>query len=582
MAFNGIVMRGLLSELRRELLNGRIAKIAQPEKEELLLTVKGEHGQKRLLISANASLPLLYLTDENKTAPLTAPNFCMLLRKHIGSGRITDISQPGLERVLTFTVEHLNELGDPAKKYLHVEIMGKHSNIIFCDENNMILDAIKHIGANVSSVREVLPGRTYFIPAQEGKSDALSVSREEFMELFQKSMPLSRFFPAHFTGFSSVTTNELCYLSGQIDSDDSTASLSDSAKDRLFAAFTGLRDRLLREDFSPVMIVEKSNGKPLEFSCLPLSHYSDQQSVPYEDLSTLLRDYYAEKNKYTNMHQRSTDLRKNVQTILERNVKKLSIQEKQLKDTRKMDDLKLRGELLQAYAHSLPSGEKSATVLNYYTNEEITIPMDPQLSPMENANKNFEKYGKLKRTRENVTVQIEETKAVISHLQSIETAIGFAENEADLAMLRKEMTEAGFLRAHGGKKQKLQQKSKPLHFITEEGFHIYVGKNNFQNDELTFKVATGNDWWFHVKTMTGSHVIVKTEGKELPDHVFEDAAALAGYYSSGRDSDKVEIDYIQKKEVKKPNGANPGYVIYYTNYSMTVKPGIFRMKEISD
>lgn len=580
MAFNGITIHALTHELHTALSGGRISKIVQPEKEELLLTIKTADGNLRLLASANASLPLLYLTSENKNAPLTAPNFCMLLRKHIGNGRISSVTQEGLERVVRITIEHLDDLGDPAKKYLFIELMGKHSNIIFCDDKMMILDAIKHVGANVSSVREVLPGRKYFVPTQEEKRDALSISRDEFFALLQKAMPLSKWFPAQFVGFSAVTANELCYLAG-VDSDASTASLI--AADALYDAFSNLITHLKENTYAPCLVLDKDTEKPLEFSALPLSHYADERVVPYTSVSKLLEDFYATKNKFTNMQSRSADLRKLVRTFLDRNIKKLALQEKQLKDTEKMETYRLRGELLQAYAHEIEDGAKSAEVLNYYTNEPVTIPLDETKTAMENANAAFEKYAKLKRTKENLTELVEETRATIAHLSSIEESINFSESEADLRQIRTELVDAGFLRYRAHKGPKAQEKSKPLHFQHEDGFDIYVGKNNTQNDELTFKFATGNDWWFHSKVITGSHVILKCGGKsedEIPDRVFEDAASLAGYFSSARESDKVEIDYVQKKEVKKPNGAAPGYVIYYTNYSMTVKPEIRNMSPV--
>ena len=588
MALNGITLHALCFELNKYFLNGRIQKIAQPEKEELLITVKGDEGTRMLFLSANASLPLIYMTQEKKNSPMTAPGFCMVLRKHIGSGRITAIEQlsedmnPGLERVIRFTVEHLDEMGDPAKKYIYAEFMGKHSNIIFCNSDNKIIDAIKHVGANVSSVREVLPGRDYFIPSQDEKLDPFSVTEEEFRALLSKPVDVRRFFSGTFTGFSSVTANEISERCG-IDSDVPLASLNPTERDKVTEEFFMLLKNLNDNKYSPCIIRSTDKNVPLEYSAFRLSCYRDGVIESFPLISDALFMFYGDRNKYTNMHQKSADIRKNVQNILERNVKKLDLQQRQLKDTEKMDKFKLRGELLTANAYGIEDGSDFATVLNYYTNEEVKIPLDKDLTVMENANRYYEKYNKLKRTKENLTGLIKETEDAVEQLKSILTAIEFAENEEDLSAIKKELQDSGFIRFKSqGKGKNRPEKSKPLHFITDEGFHIYVGKNNIQNDHLTFDVAEGNDWWFHVKTYTGSHVIVKTEGKELPDNVFENAASLAGYYSSGRDSDKVEIDYLQKKNVKKPNKRNAGFVIYYTNYSMTVKPGIFGMREVKD
>lgn len=578
MAFNGITIHALAYELNNELNGLRISKISQPEKEELIFTFKGSSGQKRMLLSANASLPLIYLTKENKPAPMQAPNFCMVLRKYIGNGRITNICQMGMERIIRFTIEHLDELGDPAKKYLYVEIMGKYSNIIFCSDDNKIIDSIKHISFHVSSVREVLPGRDYFITSQENKVDPTTITEDEFHTLLENAAPIRKFITKNFIGLSSITANELavrCHL----DADQSTASLTEVEKNAFYKSFKSLMQDIISNNYRPEIIKDNISKKPLEFSAFSLESYRDMDVTKFDSISEVLETFYSERNQFTNMHQRSTDLRKVVTTLLERNEKKLDLQKRQYQDTNKMDTYKLYGELLQAYAYSLPATvENKVTVKNYYDNTEETIPLDETKSYMENSTRYFDKYNKCKRTRAALDEYMEETEQTIIHLDSILTAISLAESENDLNEIRRELNDYGFIKKHIEKKKASSQKSKPLHFITDDGFHIYVGKNNYQNDYLTFKFATGNDWWFHIKKATGSHVIVKTEGQELPDHVYEDAAALAAYYSSCRDNDKVEIDYLQKKNVKKPNKANPGFVIYYTNFSMSITPGIRNMK----
>ena len=292
--------------------------------------------------------------------------------------------------------------------------------------------------------------------------------------------------------------------------------------------------------------------------------------------------FYAQRNKHTVIHQKSTDLRKIVSIHLERDRKKYLLQKKQLADTEKKDKYRIYGEMLHTYGYAASPGDKSIEVTNYYTNEPFVIPLDPTLDAMENAKKYFDKYAKLKRTGEALSSYILETENEIKHLESIETSLSIAETEGDLAAIKEELQEYGFIKKHSGKKTNRISKSQPLHFVDDNGFHIYVGKNNYQNDQLTFKFATGNDWWFHVKQMTGSHVIVKSENKELPDSTYEYAAALAAYYSSGRDNEKVEIDYLQKKNVKKPNGSAPGFVVYYTNYSLVATPSLAHVTLVSD
>ncbi len=573
MALDGITLHCLAHELNSSLQNQRIGKIAQPEKEELLFTFKIPGQTRRLLLSANASLPFACFTSENKPSPLTAPNFCMVLRKYIGNGKVLSVTQPGLERVLCFSIEHLNEMGDPGVKYLYVELMGKHSNIIFCDENNIIIDSIKHISAQMSSVREVLPGRTYFIPTQEGKENPLTVTEDAFLaRIGSCPAPVHRAIYQSYTGISPLMAQEICYRAG-IDGDQSTAALSPEDLSRLYDAFDGLMELLKNDDYQPVILYDQD--VPLEFAPFPIRMYADKTQETCASMSEALERFYAKKNRHTVMHQKSSDLRRHLSTLLERTSKKLQLQLRQQEDTAKREKYRLYGELLHTYGYQIPAGAKNAQVTNYYDGSEITIPLDDTLSAMDNAKKYFDRYSKLKRTDEALQTQIREAKESLAHLQSIESSLNFAESEEDLDIIRDELAAYGYLKAKGGrKKNKMQKKSRPLHYVDANGFHIYVGKNNYQNDELTFRFASGNDWWFHAKGIPGSHVIVRSENRELPDDTYETAAAVAAYYSNGRDSEKVDVDYLQKKNVKKPNSAVPGFVIYHTNYSMTIHPSL--------
>ena len=583
MAFDGITTNCIMQELNHLLAGQRISKIAQPEREELLFTFKAlNEGSNRLLISANASLPFLYMTKENKTSPLNAPNFCMLLRKYIGNGRISAISQPSMERVLCFTIEHLDEMGDPAVKYLYVEIMGKHSNIIFCDKDGQIIDSIKHVSGQMSSIREVLPGRPYFIPAQQDRFDPWQIAKEQFVEqILKKPCSVAKAIYTSLVGFSPIIATELAYRSG-LDADDSTAALTQADVERLYDVFRSLLQDLSDGNFSYGIYYDPVTGAPKEFAPIPLTIYSDMEYKTFSSISEVLEAFYAQRNKHTVIHQKSTDLRKIVSIHLERDRKKYLLQKKQLADTEKKDKYRIYGEMLHTYGYAASPGDKSIEVTNYYTNEPFVIPLDPTLDAMENAKKYFDKYAKLKRTGNALSSYILETENEIKHLESIETSLSIAETEGDLAAIKEELQEYGFIKKHSGKKTNRVSKSQPLHFVDDNGFHIYVGKNNYQNDQLTFKFATGNDWWFHAKQMTGSHVIVKSENKELPDSTYEYAAALAAYYSSGRDNEKVEIDYLQKKNVKKPNGSAPGFVVYYTNYSLVATPSLAHVTLVSD
>jgi len=583
MAFDGVTIAGIVNELKETITGNRIYKIAQPEKDELILTIKGSCGQVRLLLSADASLPLIYMTDKNKTSPMTAPNFCMLLRKHLQNAKIVSVSQPGLERVVRFELEHLNELGDLCSKYLIIELMGKHSNIIFCDENNMIIDSIKHISGMVSSVREVLPGRAYFIPKTQDKAELLEMEKTEITAaLTLKNMPLYKAVYSGFTGLSPCVAHELCYRA-EIDSDKAVSDLSTAELERISDKLYALADDIKNNRFTPNVVYE--NKQPKEYAATRLTSYSDENTRIFATVSKLLEYYYAEKNMITRIRQRSVDLRRIVQTALERNVKKYDLQLKQLSDTEKREKYRIYGELLNTYGYGVEAGAVSFEVFNYYDNQMVTIPLDSTLSTGENAKKYFEKYQKLKRTYEALTTLTAETKAEIEHLSSIATSLDIALKEEDLVQIKEELIESGYIKRKGGVKGKQRRErvtSKPFHYVSSDGYHIYVGKNNYQNEELTFKFAAGNDWWFHAKGIPGSHVVVKTNGEELPDRVFEEAGKLAAHYSQARGQEKVEIDYTQKKNVKKPNGSKPGFVVYYTNYSLVIDSDITGIEQIED
>ncbi len=617
MAFDGITVANLTKDYSDQLTGGRIYKIAQTENDELLLTVKlsyenaEKYGikQQKLVLSADASLPLTYFTEETKASPMTAPNFCMLLRKHIQNGRIISVTQPGgLERIIRFEIEHLDEMGDLCHKILLIEIMGKYSNIIFTDENNMIIDSIKHIPASVSSVREVLPGREYFVPSQD-KINPLTTTADEFSScVLSKGMPLFKAIYSSYTGLSPIIAQEICYRAG-VDADKSAIALDIQESIATYKAFSSIMDDVQNGAFDPCIIYE--DGAPKEYSSIELTLYSATQSDNYdnnndistekhsdngalssasytvqrcENISALLQQFYSEKSVVTRIRQKSVDLRKIVQTALERNSRKYDLQLKQLADCDKKDKYRIYGELLTVYGYSAPEGAEKITVNDYNTGKDVTITLDPTLSVSQNAKKYFDKYTKLKRTAEALDEQIKESKEAIDQLESIQTALEIAQKEADLAQIRMELAGSGYIKSHvtgkNGKREKIT--SKPFHYLSSDGFDIYVGKNNIQNDELTFKTANGGDWWFHAKKIPGSHVVLITGGKEIPDRAFEEAAALAAFYSKGKNQEKVEIDYVQRKEVKKPGGAKPGFVVYYTNYSMTISPDISKLKLISD
>lgn len=573
MAFDGIVISNLTYELNTNLVGGRISKISMPEDNELIFTIKNNAKTYRLLVSASASLPLVYLTDVNKPAPKVAPAFLMLLRKYIGTAKINNIFQMGLERILCFELEHLNELGDLSHKRMYIEIMGKHSNIIFTDENNKIIDSIKRISANMSSLREVLPGREYFLPEELKKKDLLNTGLEEFIEILKsKEYPLVKSVYMNFAGISPLIAEEIILRASLLSQAPST-SLSELEYTHLFHTIQNLLEDINAHNFTPNIIYKGEEA--IEFSSINLYSYEGKEykGESFDSVSKMLYDFYSSREAFVLNRQKSSDLRRIVNTALERASKKYDLQEKQLQDADKKDIYRVYGDLLNTYGYSLKGGESSFTTENFYDdNKEITIPLDKNKSAKENAKKYYDKYAKLSRTTKALSEEILKTKNDIEHLQSIQTALEVSSDDESLSQIRQELVDFGYIKKHSSaKKQKIA--SHPYHYISSDGYDIYVGKNNYQNEELTFKVATGNDWWFHAKGIPGSHVILKSNNEdELPDRAYEEAAALAAFYSKAKDADKVEVDYIQKKNIKKVAGAAPGFVIYHSNWSMVATP----------
>lgn len=618
MAFDGFTTAALTRELSDRLLGGRIYRIIQPENDELLITIrpmieKGG-GTIRLHLSADPSLPLAYLSDEQTLAPQTAPTFCMLLRKHLQNGRITAITQPGLERIIQIEIEHLNEMGDLCHHVLVIELMGKHSNIILLQplseartqpaallpsaqaENTpqhrpvmqeeagryVIIDSIRHVSQMVSRVREVLPGRPYFIPETRGKTNPLAETRDNFLRLAREAGTApADFLVRTYTGFSRVMAEEVTFRA-HLSQDRSATDLTPGELDRFYTSFAGVLDNVRQGSFTPTVYYARSTDataarEPEEYAVLPLSIYRNLPSETFDSVSALLSGYYREKNTLTRIRQRSADLRKIVSTLLERDIHKYDLQMKQLSDTKKRDKYKVYGELLNAYGYSIPEGASSAVLDNYYTGQKITVPLDPAKTPQENAQHYFERYTKLKRTEEALVRLTAEVHAEIEQLDSIRTALDLSQTEGDLRQIRREMEEAGFVHrkedSHSHRQKQRLPESQPLHYLSSDGYQIFVGKNNTQNDQLTFHMAAPTDIWFHANDIPGSHVILRTEGKpfeQIPDRAFEEAASLAAYWSRGRSAGRVEVDYLEKRGVKKPAGARPGFVIYHSNYSVEV------------
>ncbi|MCD8238304.1 MAG: NFACT family protein [Clostridiales bacterium] len=576
MAFDGVMINALIKEIGDKTEGGKIDKIYQPERDDIVLQIRAFGSVYRLFLSANPSNPRFNLTDKKYENPKQPPLFCMVLRKHIGGGHIKKIIQPDFERVAVFEIESLNEMGDFVTYKLVLEVMGRHSNLILINDKGVILEAARHINYELSSVREVLPGKAYVKAPSQGKTDPMTLSRENFFEGVKANpnFKAQELIYKCYTGLSPLTAGEIC-LRGGVDPSDNCEILGEERLNSLFKAFESFMNDVKEGSFSP-HIYFKNDGTPKEFAPFRLLSLEPMSFKEVSTCSELLEDFYSKRDMLFRMGQKTHDLRKLVTNNIERCVKKKDIQQRTLKSIEKREKHRLYGELLISYAYSITSGAKEAKVINFYDEEqkEITIPLDEALSVQENAAKYFKKYNKEKRTYAALQVQMKENDEELYYLESVLNSIEECKSEDDIKEIRRELFEQGFIKKHKGfeKNKKSQKKSAPMRFVSSDGFVMAVGKNNTQNDELTMKTAKNSDLWFHTKQIPGSHVVVFTEGKEVPDKTINEAAMLAAYYSKARSGSLVPVDYTPRRFVKKPNGAKPGFVIYTTNKTAFVTP----------
>lgn len=583
MALDGIVLSNIKWELQNKLLNARIDKVYQPESEEIILLLRQKGKQYRLLLTAQPNHPRIHLTTQNKENPMNPPMFCMLLRKHLIGYTITDIQQPSFERIIKIIVEGFNELGDLCSKELIIEMMGRHSNIILIDQNNKILDSIKHVTKEMSSIRQVLPNSYYTLPPSQNKENPLKSTKQTFFNKIEQkqNVPIQKAIYQSYSGISPVVASEICFRS-QIDGSILVSQLNEEQKHQITKHFIDLMSQIKANTFQPNLI-QNEKGQMIEFASFSLYHYTPYEISYKNSISEVVEHFYLKKDLQTRLQQKTSDLKKNIHTNLERCFKKKDLQLQKLHDTKRRNEWKVKGELLTANIYQIVSGSSSIVVRNYYdeNQENITISLDPTLTPAQNAQKYFSKYNKAKRTFAATTKQLKETEEEIQYLESILNSIQSATEEGDILQIRQELLEQGYIRKKKKKNQKQRKtKGKPLHFKSTEGFEIWVGKNNYQNDELTMKLAHMTDLWLHTKDIPGSHVIVKTNQREIPENTILQAAHIAAYYSKAKNSSNVPVDYTFRKFVKKPNGSKPGFVIYEKNKTIYVTPDEFLVNHL--
>ncbi|WP_024831279.1 Rqc2 family fibronectin-binding protein [Ruminiclostridium josui] len=575
MPFDGIVTKCIVSELNDLLSGGRIDKVFQPENDEIVLLIRSKGQNYRLVASANASNPRLHLTTLQKENPSTPPVFCMLMRKHVAGGRLLDISFHDYERVITLNIESVNELGDLTVKKLVVEIMGKHSNIILLNSENKIIDSVKHVDSDISSFREVMPARIYILPPAQNKElpENIEVDNIFFEENMERAKHPEGLLLNTIKGFSPYTCRDICAAAG-VQPKTPLNELNDSDKEKIKAALVNYIDKIKSSNFSPCIIYEdKSLLKPIDFYCFKPSKEVFYKS--YDLLSTALDEYYMLRDTNERLGQKMGDVLKVVKNGIERCQKKASMFDEKLKEVSDRDKLQLYGELITANIYCIPEGAKSVKVLNYYSDNEeyIDIPLNEHKSAQDNAQKYFKQYSKAKSTHLNVTKQLEETLSELEYLQSVLAMLENCSSRQEIDEIRQELIDQGYIRKSLKNARKKQDKpSSPLEFVSSDGFQILVGKNNKQNDLLTLKTAASNDLWLHTKNIPGSHVIIRTERRNVPDSTLLEAATLAAYHSSAKMSYNVPVDYTTVKNVKKPSGAKPGMVIYENFKTINVTP----------
>lgn len=576
MALDGIFLHSVVNELKSQLISAKIDKVTQPEKDELIFTIRGFGFTKKLLISASSTYPRIHFTKQSKQNPLQAPMYCMVLRKYLTNARIIDIRQINADRIVVMDFESQDELGFNSIYSLIIEIMGRHSNITLVRQrDNLIMDSIKHITLDMNTYRILHPSIEYVFPPASEKLDPFDFDFNMFSTYLHKNEILmdDSLFSKVFTGVGKPLSKEIfTRFSNEFE-------MREQSIENIYKFSLDFFAALLRGDYYFASYSSSSGLK--DFHCIKFHTLQHLAETKYDSASELLENFYLQKDKIDRLHNRSVDLQKLINNNLDRCVKKSEILNNTIDEGKEKDLYRIYGELLTANIYSLKKGDKNASLLNYYSeNEEyVNIKLDETKTPSENIQFYFKKYNKYKKSEEAALEQLENNNAEFQYLQSVLTNIKNCETYEEIEEIRNELVETGYIKfkkEHKGSKIKA---SKPLHFISSDGIDIYVGKNNIQNDQLTLKFADKHDIWFHTKDIPGSHVILKNPGK-IPENTLQEAAILAAYYSKAKDSSKVPVDYTEIKNVKKPSGAKPGMVIYYTNKTLYVTPYDQNLKKV--
>ncbi len=571
MALDGITLKAIKYELKEELIGGRIDKIYQPQTDLITLQIRQPGKNINLIISANPQKPRIHLSNETFDNPLRPPAFCMLLRKHLISGRIKEIEQPDFERILKIIIQYKNNKGKLEKKILIVELMGRHSNIILLKEDQQILDSIKRITSDINRYREILPGKEYIPPPKQNKKNPLTTDFSKFNQLLKENLgeKIYRVIMNNYRGISPIIASEIAYRADFNRKDKLT---NQEEIRRLWENFKEIIEKIKENNYKPEVIMSQKND-PQEYAAIPLKQFK----LPVKRFNSMNRSmefYFINKITNQKIKNLTTQMNRIISSNKDKAYKKYKKVSGQLKGAYNADKYKLKGELITANIYQLKKGESSVKLPNYYqNNKEVTITLDSQLTPAENAQKYFKKYEKAKRSIKYLENEKRKDKNEINYLKQVEVNIEQAEEVAELEEIHEELVNEGYIRKQKRNRQKHQKKLPPLKFKSSNDYDILVGRNNRQNDKLTKKIANNQDLWFHVKDISGSHTIVRNHTQdEIPEDTILEAAQVAAFYSKGRNSSNVPVDYTLVKDVKKPKGAKPGMVYYENQSTLYVNP----------
>ncbi|MBE6679351.1 MAG: fibronectin/fibrinogen-binding protein [Ruminococcaceae bacterium] len=572
MAFDSGMIFAVVNEINSRASDAKVEKIQQPQKDEIVITLHSPvlRENLRLAINAGANNPKISFTDKQKENPATPPMLCMLLRKQLGGGKLVCARQVGFDRIVELEFSTRDEMGFAVTRFIIVEIMGKYSNLLLTDEKKRIITAMKIIDFSTSRLRQVLPGMIYELPPAQDKKDIFSIEKNSLASMVLScdgTIPLSKFILANFLGISPLVSRELAYIA----SGNSDTPLENVLTENLWDAICFYREVFDKKSFLPTLVYDE-NEKPIEFNFFDITHYgANMRTQHFETFGELLDVYFEKRDLADRIKQRGQDIIKLVSNATARLQKKIDVQKEELRECADGEKFKLYGDLLTANLYAIKRGAKEAVVQNYYSEncEEVIIELDSRLTPAQNAQRFYKKYNKCKNAKKYLTEQIEIARLELDYLETVTQALERAETENDLAEIRRELSQSGYASRMTNLKPVKNASVKPMEFKTSSGYRVLCGKNNIQNDHITFKLATKLDLWFHVKGAPGSHVVLLCNGDEPSEKDYTEAATIAATYSS-IEGGQVAVDYTRVKNVKKPPAAKPGFVTYSTNYTAYV------------